>query len=175
MVQSDPSPPASFDQHSGDVYGWAYRILGHHHDALDVVQDVFLRWSKQCSHAQPQQVRGWLRRVTINRAIDLQRDRRLKLVNDDSARESPEGASAENAPDAESDTAALRTAIVSALDRLTDIQRSVLVAKVYEESTFATIAAELDLAVSTVKTHYLRALRTVRDCLHARWSKEYAT
>ena len=27
-----------FADHSDDVYGWAYRILGHHHDALEIRQ-----------------------------------------------------------------------------------------------------------------------------------------
>ena len=40
-----------------------------------------------------------------------------------------------------------------------------VVAKVYESMTFAEIALELDLAVSTVKTHYLRALQSLRDRL----------
>ena len=65
-----------FQPYTQDVYGWAYRLLGRHHDALDVVQDVFLKWSRQCTTATPRQPRGWLRRVTWNRAIDLARRRR---------------------------------------------------------------------------------------------------
>jgi len=68
------------------------------------------------------------------------------------------------------DRATLRQDIAAALDRLTDIQRSVLVAKVYDEMTFAEIAAEMSVAVSTVKTHYLRAVQVVRDRLRPRWA-----
>ncbi|GAF95160.1 unnamed protein product, partial [marine sediment metagenome] len=57
-------------------------------------------------------------------------------------------------------------------DRLSDVQRSVIVAKVYDDMTFAQVAEELGLAVSTVKTHYLRAVGTVRDRLKRRWAKE---
>jgi RNA polymerase sigma factor (sigma-70 family) len=70
------------------------------------------------------------------------------------------------------DRATLREDIASALDRLSDIQRSVLVAKVYDEMTFAAIAAEMNVAVSTVKTHYLRAVQAVRDRLRPRWADE---
>ena len=45
-----------------------------------------------------------------------------------------------------------------------------LIAKVYDGLTFAQIAAELKLAVPTVKTHYLRALSAVRDRLTRRWA-----
>lgn len=175
MVQSDQTPTGDYDQHSGDVYGWAYRILGHHHDALDVVQDVFLKWTKQRSHAPPREARGWLRRVTINRAIDLQRAQRLKPVDRRGLEHSTSPAARDESALTETDVGTLRADIVSALDRLTEVQRGVLVAKIYDELTFAAIAGELDLSVSTVKTHYLRGIRAVRDHLHSRWSLEYAT
>ena len=70
------------------------------------------------------------------------------------------------------DAAALRAEIAAALDGLTEAQRSVLVAKVYDGQTFARIAEDLDIAVPTAKTHYLRAIRIVRDRLGPRWSNE---
>ena len=36
-----------FERYRHEVYAWAYRLLGRHHDALDVAQDVFLRWAAQ--------------------------------------------------------------------------------------------------------------------------------
>jgi len=70
------------------------------------------------------------------------------------------------------DVETLRHDVTAGLAKLSDLQRSVLVAKVYDEMTFAEIAAELDVAVSTAKTHYLRAVRTIRDRLQSRWSDE---
>ena len=55
--------------------------------------------------------------------------------------------------------------MAAALERLTEAQRAVMVAKVYDGLTFPQIAAEMDLAVPTVKTHYLRALSAIRDRL----------
>lgn len=63
----------------------------------------------------------------------------------------------------------LREDVCSAIESLSESQRSVLVAKVFDELTFAAIAAEMQLAVPTVKTHYLRALRHVREALAVRW------
>jgi RNA polymerase sigma factor (sigma-70 family) len=59
----------------------------------------------------------------------------------------------------------LRREIALALEPLTDMQRSVLIARTFEELTFADIAVELGVAVPTVKTHYLRAVSAVRDRL----------
>jgi RNA polymerase sigma-70 factor (ECF subfamily) len=163
------SPAGVFEQHSRDVYGWAYRLLGRHHDALDVVQDVFLRWNKQCAESEPARPRGWLRRVTVNRAIDVRRARRTE-----EARRADSRASLAVAHEARRDAAdleVLRGDVAAALDALTDVQRGVLIAKVYDGLTFAKIAGEHDLAISTVKTHYLRAIRAVRDRLQGRWGE----
>jgi len=67
----------------------------------------------------------------------------------------------------------LRGDMLKALSELTDMQRDVLLAKVLEEAAFREIAAQLDIAIPTVKTHYLRALRQMRDKLGARWSTFY--
>lgn len=158
---------AVFERHRRDVYGWAYRLLGRHHDALDAAQDVFLRWLAQSRRALPDNPRGWLRQVTINRAIDLLRRRRdsrnavdVSLV--------PSTSADRDAVEQEE----LRGDVAAAIETLTDAQRNVLIAKVYDGMTFAEIAAESDLAVPTVKTHYLRALWAVRDRLARRWGPE---
>ena len=165
MVKTDSTANA-FEPYARDVYGWAYRLLGRHDDALDVVQDVFIKWSRQCSNDAPRQPRGWLRRVTWNRAIDLVRRRRRDPQTVRSIPTTIGGI--DSAPD-QLDRDALRGDIGDALDGLSDAQRGVLVAKVYDDMTFSQIADEMDIAVSTAKTHYLRAVRHMRDRLRTRW------
>ena len=63
----------------------------------------------------------------------------------------------------------LRSDIADAVETLSEMQQSVLFAKVYDGLTFARIAAELEIAVPTVKTHYLRALCSLRDRLGQQW------
>ena len=156
----------TFERYRDQVYGWAYRVLGRHHDALDVAQDVFLRWLSQSRRGLPDHPRGWLRTATINRSIDLLRARRVTEAPDQlSDRPAATGVST-------AQTEELRADIAAALATLTEAQRSVLIAKVYDGLTFAAIGAEHDLALSTVKTHYLRALAAVRDRLAKRWRAE---
>lgn len=167
MTTIDSAPDGGFEQYTAQVYGWAYRLLGRHHDALDVVQDVFLRWDAQCSREAPKQPRGWLRRVTVNRAIDVRRRRH------ESTGPQPEPPDlAVGDADMQIDRELLRSDVATAMDQLSDAQRSVLVAKVYDDMSFREIAEELELALSTVKTHYLRAVRAVRDRLEHRWAGE---
>jgi len=169
MASVEGSRSGGFEQYAGQVYRWAYRFLGKHHDALDVVQDVFLRWDQQCNQGRPSQPRGWLRRVTLNRAIDVCRKRQADVGP---VAKTPDvnrtGAAGRRAADEGAvemlDRATLREDIAAALDRLSDIQRSVLVAKVYDEMTFAEIATEMNVAVSTVKTFTLRlTMRPIRS------------
>ena len=156
----------AFETYTADIYAWAYRLLGRHHDALDVVQDVFLKWSRQCSIAVPDQPRGWLRRVTLNRAIDLTRKQRTDRHVSDAVDELPDAD--RTAATLEQDE--LRGEVARALDHLTDSQRNVLIAKIYDEMTFAKIATGMDLGVSTIKTHYVRAIQAVREKLQPRYS-----
>lgn len=166
-------PPAdielAFERYARDVYGWAYRLLRRHHDAMDVVQEVFLKWQRQCAANPPEHPRGWLRRTTVNQSIDLQRrERRRHEVVSEQMRAEPV---ASDSP-LHLDRAALADDVAAAMGRLTEPQRDVLMAKVYDGLTFAEIAAEQGVAPSTVKTHYVRALRAMHDQLSHRWTGE---
>jgi len=156
-------PTGEFERYRHDVYAWAIRLLGRHHDALDVAQDVFVKWIGQAEGARPENARSWLRRVTVNRAIDMMRARRATPAGAD-VRDRP---AADGTPPA--GLAELRAAIGAGLQKLSETQRGVLTAKVFDGLTFAQIARELDLAVPTVKTHYLRALRGLRAHLERDW------
>ena len=158
---------AAFEAYRNEVYGWAYRLLGRHHDALDVAQDVFLKWVDQCRLSPPRNPRAWLRRVTIHRAIDYRRAnasrrRREKSTQSSTVRCETDAVSRDE----------LREVIREAVGALSEMQRSVLVAKVFDGLTFARISAELEIAVPTVKTHYLRAIATLRDRLGEQWGPQ---
>ncbi len=147
------------EEYVGQVYAWAYRLLQNHHDTMDVSQEVSIKWLQAKDKGQrPANPVAWLRRVTINLAIDAIRVRTRKeqqaQVNQLEA--STSGHAAELV------TQETARQITTALEFLTEQQRSVVVAKVYDGYTFAQIARQMELAVPTVKTHYLRALRKLR-------------
>ena len=128
------------------------RLLGRHDDALDIVQDVFLRWAEQCRREVPAHPRGWLRRVTVNRVIDARRDSMtLQRHADQVARPVADA----GAPTIDQERC---ESVRSALQSLTETQRSVIVAKVWDGLSFAQIAHENGWSLSTVKTHYFRGL-----------------
>ncbi len=139
------------------IYRWAYRILRNHDDALDATQNVLLRAlaAGPAGLAGIERPLAWLRRVTVRHCIDLLRARRPAAGGLDGL--------AGAADSAESSERGRR--IAAALGALTPHQRAVLTAKTYDRETFEEIAASLGMATSTAKTHYLRALRRLRDLL----------
>lgn len=151
---------ADLEKHRALVYGWAYRLLQNHHDALDVTQEVLIRgWqAAQADMQAPANPLGWLRRVTINLAIDWNRSsaRRRKLTGPVGSAESPQHDAIRRERCRQ---------VAQALRTLTDRQRSVVLAKVFDGCTFAKIAEELDLSVSSVKSHYVRGLAALKNKL----------
>ena len=135
------------------IYRWAYRLLQNEHDALDATQTVLVKAVGAIREARPPQG-AWLRRVTINSCIDMIRRRDVAARFDLHSRQAyalPDVLQAEQGE-----------RIAAALEHLTDVQRVVLLAKACDDESFADIAAMLDISASTVRTHYVRALRKMQ-------------
>jgi RNA polymerase sigma-70 factor (ECF subfamily) len=149
---------SGFEEHRAQVYAWAYRFSQNHHDALDICQEVSIKWWQANGKGQPPaNLVAWLRRVTVNLAIDAIRARnnRTHQTQDGQFEPSVLGNSRELVKQETT------RQIASALESLTERQRLVVVAKVYDGCTFAQIAEQMGLSLPTIKTHYLRALRTL--------------
>ena len=151
------------------VYRWAYRVLGNHHDALDATQDVLvkcLRFGRGLAEGP-----GWVRRMTINHCIDELRKRRLRLTVPATASpgsrddRTPTDVASSPARDLALEDEDVRWRVASALAALSEQQRAVVTAKVYDGETFESIARGMSLSLSTVKTHYIRGLRAMREAL----------
>jgi len=141
------------------IYAWAYRLMRNHDDALDATQEVLIKWLSP-RRAGVEQELAWLRRTTINHCIDGLRRRQRSDAH------RVQKAVVESSP-VSIDREELRRSVVDALGRLSDAQRAVMVAKVYDQETFAQIAESMGLSVSTVKTHYVRGLTALQSALRS--------
>jgi RNA polymerase sigma-70 factor (ECF subfamily) len=148
-----------FEAHRGRVYRWAMMLCGRHDDALDVVQDVFLRMLRRppTSESVPAVI-SWLRKTTHRAVIDIWRSARGRK---ETTAEPPPRLVSDAAPGSVEQLDRVRAAMA----RLSDQQRLVLLCKTCDEMTFQRIADELEISVSTAKTHYVRALQAVRERL----------
>ena len=147
---------AHFEAHRARVYRWAYAMCGRHEDALDIVQEVFLRMLRRPPELPNIAAAvGWLRQVTARVVIDRWRAESSRGA----ARHefSPDRSAGESVESHE-----LVECLRAAIGTLSEQQRLVLMAKTYDRMTFQQIAHEFGIAVPTAKTHYLRALSAVR-------------
>lgn len=169
------SPPVNnqseiFESHRADVFRRAVRLARCAATAEDVVQDTFIKWQAQCENEIPVNPRAWLLTVASRRVFELARKTSMQSVPE-TILNSIECGDEGNAN--RIDKSYLQNDVLHGLAELTDMQRETLLGKIADDLTFREIAERLDIAIPTVKTHYIRALRSLRSKLSPRWSDYY--
>jgi RNA polymerase sigma-70 factor (ECF subfamily) len=162
------------------VYAIAYQMLsGDAEEARDRAQDAFLQVFRKIKQFKGKSsFYTWLYRIVINTCIDARRRRRrFKEIffpwrqekNKDKA---PQNL-LEQLPDTDGNSDPLAAAsrrqleedVKSALNQLSERQRTIFQLKVFQEMSIAEIAESMGLAQGTVKTHLFRATRVVQKQL----------
>ena len=149
-----------------ELHGLAYRLLGDHGEAEDVVQETFLRLDGQAVLDRPDgEVTAWLRRVCLNTACNRLRGRRrttARLQRAGLAERADDEADAGATPLLDVLRAEQQRAVRQALAALPERQRSVLLLR-HAGYSYAEIAATLDLAVGSVGVLLARGERAFRE------------
>lgn len=152
------------DGYAATLHRIAWRITGDGHEAEDIAQEALQRlWDHAPRWADGRQsLAAWLRRITVNLAIDrLRRGKRL------SGEEVPERADEAPLADAvlEADQQAARArALIAALP---DNQRAAIVLTYYEELPNAEAAAALDMQVKAFESLLFRARAALKAAFAA--------
>ena len=145
--------------HLGAAYAVALAVTREGADAEDVVQDAMVQALERLGECQPERFPGWLLRIVRNRALNHRRylgvraARPLAEAGDHPGRDSP-------ARDAE--RAELRDRLSAGLEKLTAVQREVLLLHDLEGWKHREIAAALALPEGTVRHHLFHARRAMR-------------
>jgi RNA polymerase sigma-70 factor (ECF subfamily) len=152
--------------HERKVFLLAYSLLRNREDALDVVQETFLRlYQKMDAFAQGRNFQSWLLQIAKNLAIDYYRK------NTSRRREHETQSSLDDldpaAPPDESNPKRLevREALSRGLSRIGERQRLVFVMKHYNGLDYREIAEVLRISVGTVKSLHFKAVRNLRGYL----------
>ena len=120
--------------------------------------------------ARPETVKGWLFRVAFHEAMEQRRRRnadqkaRRRLADLGLVRKSGD----EPRPDGSLVLGETVDSVRRALGDLPQAQRDVVVARVYDDKTFAEIARDQRLPLGTVLTRMRLALKKLRDALETR-------
>jgi len=154
------------------AYRVAFRLLGNEADALDAVQEGFV---KALTHLDGFQGRSsfktWLLRIVSNAALDLGRQRRrrdLLSLDPVAARDAdiPLPATAPE-PGRELEHQDLRQLLDAALESLPEAQRRTFVLHVDGELSYREVADVLGISIGTVMSRLFYARQKLRGLLAA--------
>lgn len=152
------------DGHRRAVWGICYRMTGVAADADDLVQETFARALTARPDRSGEPLGPWLTRVAVRLAIDHLRRRRVRGYPGQwlPAPASTEEPDLKPAPDARYDAAESASyAFLVALERLTPLQRAVLLLRDVLGHTVREAAAALSTTEGAVKVAHLRARRAM--------------
>lgn len=136
------------------VYSLALRMLGSREESLDMAQEVFMQLHARMHTLESEaHLRAWLRRVATHRSIDQLRKRPLGMQI-----ELGEGPFADDA----CEDHWLKRRLQALLLTLAPDARAVMLLRYQEDLGPEEIAATLEMAVNTVKSHLKRSLEQLR-------------
>jgi RNA polymerase sigma-70 factor (ECF subfamily) len=142
----------------GNVYNLAFGILHDHEEAQDMVQETYVRvWRALPGFRGDARFSTWLYRITVNACLNRKRQLRAQLHVVDSEETLQSLGNGEPDPLSATLSEETRRTIWSAVDRLADKYRLVIVLFYQEQLSYQQIAEMLSLPLGTVKAHLNRA------------------
>jgi RNA polymerase sigma-70 factor (ECF subfamily) len=162
-----------FERYHRRAYALAFGVLRHQDDALDVVQDAFIKAHKYLDKFEGNSsFYTWLYRIVMNLAIDhLRKHRRVKPVELDEARMED---SADQGllprilggnPSRALQDKEIRARIDRALDELSENHRAVLVMRELEGLSYEEMAQAMDCSKGTIMSRLFHARRNMQKRL----------
>jgi RNA polymerase sigma-70 factor, ECF subfamily len=143
--------------HQRSVYSLALRMLSDRHEAEDLAQEVFLGLHRNLSSVEsPAHLAFWLRKVTLNRAIDRLRREPRQTVSLEDAGSLVCDATEQRDP-------LLQRRLRALLAQLPPAARAVMLLRYQEDLNPNEIARTLNMSINTVKSHLKRSLATLRE------------
>ena len=171
--RSDAAVEETQKKYEKYCYSVAYRILKSEQDAEECVNDTYLRAWESIPPHRPENLVGFLGKLTRGLAINRLRERlRLKRGGGESEAVLEELAAcipdADEHPDRWNDTLALRQAMQTFLEEQPTVSRRIFVQRYFYLCPIAEIARQLGMGESRVKMQLMR----MRNALRARLEQE---
>ena len=146
-------------QHQGRICSIAYGYVGEQDEARDLAQDIFVRvYQRLHTCTEADKFASWLTRIARNACIDHLRRRRARPPRQDiPADEMTSLAGGSPSPEDAWITDSQQKLVHRALQRLSGINREIIVLKDIQGLPLEEISGMLDLPLGTVKSRSSRA------------------
>jgi RNA polymerase sigma-70 factor, ECF subfamily len=152
------------DAYTDKVYSLAWGVLYNREEALDAVQEVFVKLYKALPKFDPSDnLNAWIYRVCLNHCIDRKRSKKrliLELTEDDWERLSGDYRDDPQFAVCQKETGKI---IMKAVDRLPKRQRMAFILRHYKLLTINEVAEVLGCTSGAVKAHLSRATFRLRN------------
>ena len=165
------------EQHKDRIYSHALYFLGNRPDAEDVTQEVLIRTWKNLDSIYLKTTQAWLMRVTHNLCIDYARRRKSGVTivqHDDLSILDTKAAFSGNGTDPHKDAenSDLRRQIYTALQKLPEHLRSVIMMREINDIKYEEISQALDIPLNSVKVYIHRGRNELKKALDKSIAKE---
>ena len=161
-----------FERNRNQAYRVAYRFLGSHEDALDVVQEAFVKAYRGLrGFDRRAQFRTWLMRIVTNTCLDRRRSRAsspASSLSDEIVETTAEDSRPHQhheSPMEKMEYGELREALDRALGRLSEAHRAAFVLHTQENLTYREIAEVLQISEGTVMSRLFHARKKLQKIL----------
>ncbi len=162
-----------FERYHRRAYALAFGVVRHPEDAMDVVQDAFIKAHKYLDKFEGNSsFYTWLYRIVMNLAIDhLRKHRRVKPVELDETRMSTDDDTAESPlmprilgsnPGRALQDKQIRARIDEALDELSENHRTVLVMRELEGLSYEEMAQSMGCSKGTIMSRLFHARKNMQ-------------
>jgi RNA polymerase sigma-70 factor (ECF subfamily) len=152
--------------HQKRVFILAYSILQNREDALDAVQETFMRlYQKLDTYEKGRNFQAWLLQIAKNLSIDHYRKHHGKRREMESDKSVDELQLAADDHRSNPESSELHRVITRNLERLAERQRLIFVMKHMNGLEYREIAQVLGISVGTVKSLHFKAVRNLKNWL----------
>ena len=145
------------------VFALAYSFFRNKEDALDIVQETFLRvYQKINMFKKGKNFQNWLLQITKNLCIDFYRKRQSKEHNLNERMDISELNVRDPQASETQKNSDINRILSVCINRLSEKQRMVFVLRQYNHLEYSEIAQILNVAIGTVKSLHFKATRNLR-------------
>lgn len=151
------------------VYNSCYRILGNPQEAEETMQESFLTVFRKPDlfREEALAMEKTLRRIAINKSIDIYRKRKIEFVELSDKYDSTDDSGEE-----EQQSEIRIEAVQQMMKLLPEGYRMVLSLHLIEEMDYTEIAGQLQLSASTVRSQYVRARQKLQQLIKTHYQHE---
>lgn len=160
-----------FNLYHRKVYRIAYGVVRQREDALDIVQEVFIKLYHSIKNFKGRSnFYTYLYRMTLNQAIDYSRKTKKSHLFSSHWEKEPEPVDEETQrPDFQAAQKQFEERVQKAIGKLPEDQRAALILREIEELSYQEIAEVMECSLGTVMSRIHYGRKRLRELLKEEW------